>query len=259
VGDRCGDTILQHCAKEVQWFSRQAHQIFGTPLTTIRFYVVTTSLSIITSYLALGLAVYVRHPVPTETGITRVIAALAAPVVVFTSDYKPDIQAVYGVAIGNIIGDLLGTILMLSLLRKMAATTTPGKLTRSFLIDIVVGVASVFLVFVTTAMTHTIGPTNEAGETLKIIGELLDEVFVWNSTGFAIFLSALPAVVPTVLHLTVLSGVLLTKWATPIIRSPVLLVLERLAEAEKGTILILAAGLAGCTKRLDLGLNALAK
>jgi len=80
----------------------------------------------------------------------------------------------------------------------------------------------------------------------------------WNGDreAVAIVAPAVTALFPTVLHLFLLASVLMTKWATPVVRPAVLLVLLRLSEAKTGVVTIVTGAIAAAVKVGQLAVKA---
>ena len=228
--------------REVEWFSRTLHRWFGTPLRGLKFYIATVGLSVAVTAVTSGTALdrYIRGQSSDEPFAVQVPRILGYWVHTFMGALR--LRGVSpGIYAGNIVGDVFGMAVMLALLEKMTHAMQPRQLVRFLVLDVLVAMG--FVMFTLGLTSGIVGLFNaEAPFIISVIDGLLSgpgvlaAAVAGNVFAISVTIPAVVAVVPSLFHIALIVAVLATKWATPILRPPILLVLERASEAERGVI-----------------------
>ena len=246
--------------REVEWFSRTFHRWFGVPLRSVRFYVATVLLSVIVTTATAGTAMYWLADASTWTLADFQILGLLQwwRFTILSALRLDDLQT--GMYVGNIVGDVLGMGVALGLLESMTGATRPRQLFGFVALDLVVAVMFTVLVLILTGFADrfTAGEPVIAAVSFGLHDGplLLIQAAAGDREAIAICIPAVVAVVPSMFHVALIIGVLTTKLATPLLRPPLLLVLERASEAEKGGIMLVAGAVAATIKLMQLAIAA---
>lgn len=169
-----------------------------------------------------------------------------------------------GIYIGNILGDILSFQITYLLLIHMASSSTFSSICRYIVIDI--GYAALCftgIVFLAALFDDiSAGHFNIFSTILSVPGDIFSFISLavagnHRPDDFWAILPAVTSLLPTMFHLTILSFLLLLKMSEPIIKKPSMLIFQRLSEVKKGVLTVIAAGICGIIKLVDLALKAI--
>ncbi len=168
-----------------------------------------------------------------------------------------------GIYIGNVLGDILSFQITYLLLMHMASSSSFASIGRYVSIDICyAALCFAGIVFLAALFDHVAaGRFNFMSTVISVPGDIFSFFSLAISGNYVpddfwAILPAVTALLPTMFHLAILSFLIIFKMTEPVIKKPSMLILQRLSEVKKGVITVIAAGVCGLIKLVDLALKA---